>query len=308
MSDYIQICQLPLWVALAHLYLLSDQILSIYKFKCVLKAYIHLCLHFSVWPNTEKVSAVCFPSLATFVVKRRLKCRLEKVYTMFHLCLESLHSDQITHLSPLGSEGSRSSFMMCRSWRFNIELEPLSRFLTFLTLLSASTTFYRRDKWWVIASSPRVNTQSHKSSPVVVIRLRWLLLLSECWEEKGSTEEIEMIETSGRLFLSQIQSVCQVSTPACQSCLVCLFRSVLHLNSDLEKCYLPFSIKLANAEWLMQHNLQEQVVTVPFICVLIVAVWVCFLHCGSFEAASHSNAAQRWIKLQFYVYLSEVFR
>lgn len=146
-----------------------------------------------------------------------------------------------------------------------MKLVPLSRFPTFLTLPTASTTFYRRDKWWVIALSPRVNTQSHKSSPVIVIRLRWLLLLSERCEEKGNTEEIEMIETSGRLFLSQILRMCQVSTPACQSCLVCLFRSVLHINSDLGKCYLLFSIKLANAEWLMKYNLQEGVVTVPVI-------------------------------------------
>lgn len=63
-----------------------------------------------------------------------------------------------------------------------------------------------------------------------------------------------MIETSGRLLLSQILAVRQVSTPACHSRSRLFVRSVPRFNFPshgiAEKCYLPISIRLAHLEAL----------------------------------------------------------
>lgn len=63
-------------------------------------------------------------------------------------------------------------------------------------------------------------------------------------------KEIEMIETSGGLFLSQILyvcvCVCQVSTSACHSCLLCVFSSSrlsFSNRADVQNRYLLFSIR-----------------------------------------------------------------
>lgn len=105
---------------------------------------------------------------------------------------------------------------------FDMEVVSQQCALPSSALLSSPLTSHKRDKWWVIASSLRVNTQSHKSYPVIVIKLGWLLLSTELCEEEWYKKEMEMIETSGRLFLSQILCVCQVSTSSCHSCLVCM--------------------------------------------------------------------------------------
>lgn len=148
---------------------------------------------------------------------------------------------------------------MCKSWRFDPEFASLSS-VPYLALLACP----RHKRFTDVTSDellPRVNTQSHESYPVIVIRLGWLLLSTELCEEKWYMKEIEMIETSGRLFLSQFLCVCQVSTSACHSCLVCMFTQRQTLIFPQTWCWkvLPAVLHLACTRWvidLMKYDLQ----------------------------------------------------
>lgn len=82
-----------------------------------------------------------------------------------------------------------------------------------------------------------------------------------------------MIETSGRLFLSQVLCVCQVSTPSCHSRLVCMFSGrqtlIVAPTLMLKKRYLSFSIKRARRVIdLMKYYLQKKktAVAVLYMC------------------------------------------
>lgn len=99
---------------------------------------------------------------------------------------------------------------------------------------------------------PPLIVSVHKAA-LIVIRLRWLLLSTGLCEERDG-RKMGMIETSGRLLLSQILAVRQVSTPACHSHSRLFVRSVPRFNfpshAIAEKCYLPISIRLAHLETL----------------------------------------------------------
>lgn len=98
--------------------------------------------------------------------------------------------------------------------------------------------------------------KSHESHPAKVISLGWLLLSTELCEEKWYMKEIEMIETSGRLFRSKIPCVCQVSTSTCHSWLIWTFpqRQTLIFPQTWSWKLLPVVFTRAFARWVVDFN------------------------------------------------------
>lgn len=115
---HFEVCQLPLWVALAHVWLCHKLRSFIWW---VIRFYIVTHAPSVKFKSCTKSMSPILQTLVTFwhlVQDRKSVSSLCPFQVYFHSETQvniQVGENQITLLSPLGSGGSRSSSMMCRS-------------------------------------------------------------------------------------------------------------------------------------------------------------------------------------------------